>query len=76
MGAFDHWTKSSDPTTSSYVFGSREKFEKGGIQDDSVYATGWGLYGGRELGFDSFRLRRSSAGFGFFSPGQGLLAKY
>ncbi len=76
MGAFDHWTKSSDPTTSAYVFGSREKFERGGIQDDSVYATGWGLYGGRELGFDSFRLRRSSAGFGFFSPGQGLLAKY
>lgn len=76
MGAFDHWTKSSDPTTSSYMFGSREKFERGGIQDDSVYSTGWALYGGRELGVTDFRIRRSSVGFGFFSPGQGLLAKY
>jgi hypothetical protein len=76
MGAFDHWTKSSDPTTTSYIFGSREKFEKGGIQDDSVYATGWGLYGGRELGVSDFRLRRSSTGFGFFAPGEGLLARY
>jgi hypothetical protein len=76
MGAFDHWTKSPDPTTSSYMFGSREKFERGGIQDDSVYATGWALYGGRELGVDDFRLRRSGSGFGFFVPQEGLLGKY
>jgi hypothetical protein len=76
MGAFDHWTKSSDPTSSSYMFGSREKFERGGIQDDSVYSIGWGLYGGRELGFNDFRIRRSSAGFGFFAPGRDLVAKY
>jgi hypothetical protein len=76
MGAFDHWTKSADPETSSYMFGSREKFEKGGIQDDAVYSVGWCLYGGRELGIDDFRLRRSSSGFGFFAPQEGLLGKY
>jgi hypothetical protein len=76
MGAFDHWTKSPDPTTTSYMFGSREKFERGGIQDDVVYATGWSLYGGRDLSVDDFRLRRSGTGFGFFAPQEGLLGKY
>lgn len=76
MGAFDHWTKSTDPATKSYMFGSREKFERGGIQDDSVYSVGWGLYGGRELGVDDFRIRRSNIGFGFFSTAEGLLGNY
>ena len=76
MGAFDHWTKSPDPATTSYMFGSREKFERGGIQDDVVYATGWALYGGRDLSVDDFRLRRSGSGFGFFAPQEGLLGKY
>ena len=57
-------------------FGSPEKFEKGGIQDDVMYSEAWCLYGGRELGFDSFRIRRSGNAFGFFSPGSGLLGKY
>jgi hypothetical protein len=76
MGAFDHWTKSPDPATSTFMFGSREKFERGGIQDDSIYATGWALYGGRELGVDDFRLRRMGSGFGFFAAQEGLLGKY
>lgn len=76
MGAFDHWTKSADPTTKSYMFGSREKSERGGIQDDSVYSVGWCMYGGRELGIDDFRIRRSSSGFGFFAPAEGLLGNY
>ena len=76
MGTFDHWTKSTDPSSSSYMFGSREKFERGGIQDDVVYATGWALYGGRDLSVDDFRLRRSGSGFGFFLPQEGLLGNY
>lgn len=76
MAAFDHWHRSPDPNTSTYQFGSREKFERGGIQDDVVYATGWALYGGREIGVDDFRIRKSSIGFGMFAPAEGLLGKY
>lgn len=45
-------------------FSSPEKFEKYGVQDDFVYATGWCFYGGRELGVDHFRPRRSVISFG------------
>ena len=37
------------------LFGSPEKFKRWGIQDDSLYALAWAIYGGRSLGFDSFR---------------------
>ena len=43
-------------------FGSPEKDEKYGIQDDSVYALAWGMYGGRELGPDQFRSLDYSGG--------------
>lgn len=57
-------------------FGSPEKFEKGGIQDDSIYADAWSLYGGRNKGVDDFRLRRNTINFGFFQPDNSLVADY
>jgi hypothetical protein len=48
LGVFDH-------NTNRRWFGSPEKDEKYGIQDDSIYAIGWGMYGGREIGPDQFR---------------------
>jgi len=57
-------------------FGSVEKAEKYGIQDDFIFATGWGLYGGRNLGVDDFRIRRSKKGFGSFFPNHENLGVY
>jgi len=45
-------------------FGSPEKKDKRGIQDDSVYSIAWAMYGGRELGVETFRPRRKAMGFG------------
>jgi hypothetical protein len=49
-------------------FGSPEKSEKDGIQDDAVFATGWAMYGGRELSVDNFRSRDKKVWFGDFFP--------
>jgi len=57
-------------------FGSPEKMEKHGIQDDSVYVLGWSIYGGRELTVDDFRLRKSMASFGFFYGNKDVLGNY
>ena len=69
LSVFDH-----DPI--KRWFGSPEKTEKGGIQDDSVYSVGWGLYGGRMLGPDSFRIRKSSISFGTFIQSTGFVGNY
>lgn len=50
-------------------YGSPQKFETGGIQDDSVFSLGLGIYGGREYGVDDFRERRSQHDFGQMFPG-------
>jgi len=57
-------------------FGSTEKSERYGIQDDVVYAIGWGLYGGRMLGVDDFRIRVRKRSFGEMSVPSGLLGRY
>jgi hypothetical protein len=49
-------------------FGSPEKDEKYGIQDDVVFSLGWCLYGGREMSIDSFRSRNKKMWFGTFLP--------
>ena len=33
-------------------FGSSEKFQKFGIQDDTMYSLGWCIYGGRTVSPD------------------------
>lgn len=59
-------------------FGSPEKNEKYGIQDDSIYAVGWGMYGGRELGPDQFRSLSYERGslFGSIFVNKDNLGKY
>jgi hypothetical protein len=69
LSVFDH-----DPI--KRWFGSPEKTEKGGIQDDSVYSVGWCIYGGRMLGPDSFRIRKSMVNFGTFIQAAGNVGDY
>ena len=57
-------------------YGSPQKNEQGGIQDDSVFSLGWAVYGGREYGVNEFRQRESSAVFGFYVPGKDNYATY
>ncbi|MFA5397200.1 MAG: hypothetical protein WC346_14415, partial [Methanogenium sp.] len=45
-------------------FGSPEKNDKEGIQDDSMFSNALCLYGGRELGVDAFRRRKKKMWFG------------
>lgn len=45
-------------------FGSPEKNEKYGVQDDVIFTLGWTLYGGRNLSIDNFRSRESKMWFG------------
>lgn len=47
-------------------FGSVEKWEKGGVQDDCMFSLAWGIYGGRELGTDAFKERVVVPYFGTF----------
>lgn len=49
-------------------YGSPQKNEKDGVQDDSIFSLGWSIYGGRNFGIDDFRDRKSRAGFGIFIP--------
>jgi len=58
---FDH-----DPVKNWY--GSPQKYEAFGIQDDSIYSIAWALYGGRELSIDDFRSRVQKGNFGTFVP--------
>ena len=51
------------------LFGSPEKYKRFGIQDDAIYALGWAIYGGRELGFDDLREIKGTFWFGdIYSP--------
>ena len=45
-------------------YGSPEKTEKGGVQDDAMFSLAWGIYGGRQLTVFDFRERSSSVIFG------------
>jgi len=57
-------------------FGSPEKNIKGGVQDDSIFTIGGGMYAGRELTVVDFRERKGKMDFGTFFPAEGLLGKY
>jgi hypothetical protein len=45
-------------------FGSPEKNDKNGTQDDSMFAVAWCIYGGRELNVNDFKERRKESYFG------------
>jgi len=57
-------------------FGSNEKGQKYGVQDDFMFANGWCIYGGRLLGVDNFRERKGVVSFGEYVPAVGLIGKY
>jgi len=57
-------------------FGSPEKSQKHGIQDDAMFAAAWCIYGGRNLGVDNFRIRHKQISFGEFSANRTLIASY
>jgi hypothetical protein len=57
-------------------FGSPQKMEKYGIQDDAIFSIGWCMFGGKELGVDEFRLRKSSQNFGFHQENTAILGNY
>jgi len=45
-------------------FGSPEKMEKNGIQDDCMFSIAWCIYGGREISANDFKERRGDRWFG------------
>ena len=56
-------------------FGSPEKMEKYGIQDDVMFSLAWCIYGGRTLKLDDFRERHGRAYFGTFVRNMSLIAR-
>lgn len=69
MEMFDY-----DPAKKWY--GSPQKDQNGGIQDDSVFSLGLGIYGGREFGVDDFREREPQSFFGAYVPGPKMVGDY
>jgi len=58
-------------------FGSPEKMEAKGVQDDSIFAAIWCLFGGRFTTSDKFRMRNAAArDFGTFVQTEKHIAKY
>ena len=68
---FDH-----NPEASKSKFGSPEKSEKYGIQDDCMFSVGSAVYAGLNLGVDSFRERKGAKSFGMFFKAGGLLGRW
>lgn len=58
------------------LFGSPEKENPNGIQDDAVYALGATIFGGRMVGVEEFRERRGRTFFGSFFPDRTMIGKY
>jgi hypothetical protein len=69
MEAFDH-------DSEKRWFGSIEKFEKYGIQDDFMFALGWAFYGAKLKGIDDFRIRKAISNFGMFVHNKDLVGNY
>ena len=58
-------------------FGSPEKADSHGVQDDSVFSLMWCVYGGRFTTSDQFRMRNSAArDFGTFMQTEKLIGRY
>lgn len=68
-GIFDH-----DPD--KRWFGSPEKQEKYGIQDDFIYSMAWCIYGMRFLNTTDFRPRKGTMSFGVFIANRELVGRY
>jgi len=57
-------------------YGSPQKNEKFGIQDDAMFATGLSIYGGRNLGVDDLVQRKNTVLFAEMYKNSGLVGKY
>lgn len=57
-------------------FGSPEKNEKHGAQDDVMFSIAWGIHGGRDFRADMFRERHVSPFFGTMMRNKNTLVKY
>lgn len=57
-------------------FGSAEKMETNGIQDDVMFSSAWCIYGGRALTPNDFKERRNNYYFGTMITNTGFAAKY
>lgn len=57
------------------TYGSPEKREKFGTQDDAMYALGWGIWSGKNLTVEDFRPRTSDLVFGEFFK-EPMLGRY
>jgi hypothetical protein len=57
-------------------FGSPEKKDNNGVQDDSLFSIGWCIYGGRELNVNDFRERRNTSFFGTMIKERNSLGSY
>ena len=68
---FDH-----NPAATRGKFGSPEKSEKYGRQDDCMFSLGSAVYAGLSLTVESFRERKGTNSFGFVFQGEGLLGVY
>ena len=58
------------------VYGSPEKDEKYGIQDDVMYSLGWGIWGGKNITVEDFRSRTAELVFGEFKKASDLVGRY
>lgn len=57
-------------------FGSPEKGETNGIQDDTMFSSAWCIYGGRSLTPNDFKERRKNFFFGTMIKGMDMIARY
>jgi len=57
-------------------FGSIEKMQKYGIQDDVMFSLGWCIYGGRTVEPDKMRERKTQGNFGQMILAEGHVATY
>ena len=57
-------------------YGSAEKNEKPGVQDDVIYSLAWGIYGGRMLGPEEFRERSTPFSWGEAYQPKDLVGAY
>jgi hypothetical protein len=57
-------------------FGSPEKMEKYGTQDDCIFSIAWGIYGGRDLKVDDFKERNHTPFFGTMVMNKSTLIKH
>jgi hypothetical protein len=66
-----------DNTKVNGWFGSPEKNERQGVQDDSVYSVAWCIYGGRFLNHTHFKPRKGNMLFGeMIEPRRMLYGNY